>query len=323
MELIYKYYGFEAGLKALKYQTLGFNSPANFNDPMEGRLWLHQMGVTANFLNTYLENIGILCLTKNPMNPLMWSHYAQSHTGFVIGYDINEPVLGRQADCVFDVTEGQIFYSPEFETVSPRDVSLEALQWLSFGMDEPRTSQVVKTLRHILLMKQNCWSYEEEIRVIKVLGNFGEEQHDWVSKTGNIFQTISTPISPMTSLSMNGLRLLNVSSGSIRRIILGMRNPLLKDDTKVIVDDDVKSVVEMPETRIEKTTWTEDGHNLAPVDASVIKWGHPEKVHTKTLDDTELQVILKKSPEANVDKQGLTLTRYPSGNIEAFWDSEL
>jgi hypothetical protein len=323
LELIYKYYGFEAGIEALKRKTLGFNTPTKFNDPMEGRLWLHQMGVQGDFLNTYLENIGILCLTENPMNPLMWSHYGQSHTGFVIGYDINEPIFRQQADCVFDVTEGEIFYSPEFNTTTPEDDSLQALQWLCFGMNEPRTPQIEQTLRHIFLMKQNCWSYEEEIRVIKILGNFGEEQQDWVSATGNNFQTISTPISPMTSLSMNGLRLLNVSSGSIKRIILGMRNPLLKDNTNVIVDDDVKSIVEMPETRIEKTTWTEGGHSLTSVDAGVIKWGHPEKVQTKTLDDTELQVILKKSPEANVDKQGLTLTKYPSGKTEAFWDSEL
>ena len=36
----------------------------------------------------YIENIfGILSLTGFPLNYLMWSHYAKSHTGFCIGFD--------------------------------------------------------------------------------------------------------------------------------------------------------------------------------------------------------------------------------------------
>jgi hypothetical protein len=33
--ILYKYYGFEAGLSALKSQRLGFRLPAYFNDPFE------------------------------------------------------------------------------------------------------------------------------------------------------------------------------------------------------------------------------------------------------------------------------------------------
>jgi len=45
--------------------------------------------------NAYLDSlkkrvysqIGILCLTERPDDILMWSHYAENHTGFVIGFD--------------------------------------------------------------------------------------------------------------------------------------------------------------------------------------------------------------------------------------------
>jgi hypothetical protein len=45
--------------------------------------------------NTYLDSlrkraftqIGILCLTERLDDILMWSHYAENHTGFVIGFD--------------------------------------------------------------------------------------------------------------------------------------------------------------------------------------------------------------------------------------------
>ena len=38
-------------------------------------------------LSTLANNTGILCLTKQPDNLLMWSHYAESHQGFVIEFD--------------------------------------------------------------------------------------------------------------------------------------------------------------------------------------------------------------------------------------------
>jgi hypothetical protein len=31
--------------------------------------------------------LGILCLSEKPDNPLMWAHYASSHTGFAVGFD--------------------------------------------------------------------------------------------------------------------------------------------------------------------------------------------------------------------------------------------
>lgn len=38
-------------------------------------------------LSALANNTGILCLTKQPDNLLMWSHYAESHQGFVIEFD--------------------------------------------------------------------------------------------------------------------------------------------------------------------------------------------------------------------------------------------
>ncbi|MBK4366869.1 DUF2971 domain-containing protein, partial [Enterobacter hormaechei] len=33
----------------------------------------------------------ILSLTETPTNILMWGHYAQAHSGFIIEFDINHP----------------------------------------------------------------------------------------------------------------------------------------------------------------------------------------------------------------------------------------
>ncbi|MCV2884796.1 DUF2971 domain-containing protein [Aestuariibacter sp. AA17] len=40
-----------------------------------------------NLRDTIERNIGILSLSKTNENLLMWSHYAQNHQGFVIGFN--------------------------------------------------------------------------------------------------------------------------------------------------------------------------------------------------------------------------------------------
>ena len=308
----------------MKYKTLGFNTPSQFNDPMEGRLWLHQMGVEADFLNTYLEDFGILCLTRDPLNPLMWSHYGQSHTGFVIGYDVNEPILGQQRDSVFNVEDGQIFFSTESNADNIRKAAVDALQWAIGGMEEPRSEPIKQAIRHILLMKQDCWRYEKETRVVKVLTNLFEEQHEWVSKTGNNFQSLSTKIAPMVSLSNSGLGLLNVAPDSIKHVILGMKNPLLQTESNVHADADLTYIGEGKEVQVDKTTWSSDGHSLEAIEACVPTWGNLNMIGSKKLSHSELEAISKKLLVATAPyEQGITLTTWLDGNLEAFWDNEV
>lgn len=309
---------------ALKHQTLGFNTPSQFNDPMEGRLWLHQMGVEADSLNKSLESFGILCLTEDPLNPLMWSHYGQSHTGFAIGYDVNEPILGKQKDSVFNVKDGQIFFSNEFDTDNSRNAAINALQWATCGMEEKPSEPIKQAIRHILLMKQECWRYEKEIRVIKVLTNYLEEQHEWVSKTGNNFQSLSTKIAPMVSLSNSRLRLLNVAPDSIKHVILGMKNPLLQTNPNVNADADLTYIGEGQEVKVDKTKWSSDGHSLEAVEAYVPTWGSLNLIASKKLSPGELEAISKKLFVADASyEQGMTITTWLDGNLEAFWDDEV
>lgn len=324
MKLIYKYYGFESGLMALKHNSLGFNTPSQFNDPMEGRLWLHQMGVELGFFDSLLENFGILCLTQDPLNLLMWSHYGQSHTGFVIGYDVNEPILGHQEDSIFDISDGQVFFSPELSSTNVLDEARAALHSAAFGMEGPRCNRLNQTLRHIFLMKHECWRYEREIRVVKLLYNLGKEQHEWMAETGNNFQMLSTPIAPIQSRLNSGLSLLSVAQNSIRRIILGMKNPLLKSSAAISNDEHFSYINEGQVAKVDQTTWSSDGQSLEAVEAVIPTWENLNSVSTKYLTHNELEAILRKRSLADTSqKQGLTVTKFLDGRVEAFWDQEL
>ena len=51
------------------------------------------------FLNL---NIGILCLSEVRDSILMWGHYTDSHQGFVIGFDSDQPFFSnRRSDNAF------------------------------------------------------------------------------------------------------------------------------------------------------------------------------------------------------------------------------
>ena len=323
MDLIYKYYGFDSGLSALKNRTIGFNIPLDFNDPMEGRLWLYQKKVDVNFLDFFLNTIGVLCMTEDPLNPLMWSHYGQSHSGFVIGYDKNDPIFGPQRDCVFNIENGRVFYSSEFETESPRDDALNALQWMSLGMDEEPNQQIQQVLRHILLMKQECWSYEKEIRIIKLIDCFGESVQDWVRDTGNNFQTVSTKIAPKMVVRKSNMRLGQVAPASIKRVILGMRNPLLKEDIEIYPDLDLARFANSPGLVIEKAGWSDGGESMALHEVSVSRWGSQKVIEKKIIDQKEIRAISNKLNDSCYIDQNLNIVKYISGKIQVFWDVEL
>lgn len=112
-------------------------------------------------LQELIHRVGILCLSKNPSNGLMWSHYAGSHKGLCICFEHhNEPFFGRAQE---------ITYSSNFPQVSRiRDD------------DE-------KIMNAVLLTKASFWSYEEEWRIIDYTGKPGMKRFPSHLLTGVIF----------------------------------------------------------------------------------------------------------------------------------------
>jgi len=48
-------------------------------------------------LRTKFDDIlGVFCLTSKPDNLLMWAHYASSHTGFVLEFDVEHPYFNAK-----------------------------------------------------------------------------------------------------------------------------------------------------------------------------------------------------------------------------------
>lgn len=98
------------------------------------------------FLDDVSQLLGVLCVTKNPSNILMWSHYADSHSGIVIGMDEN--------DVFFDHANG--LYEIEYVTNRP----ILDLSWLDESDDTSRfTTEIIRK-------KYKDWAYEQEVRAV-------------------------------------------------------------------------------------------------------------------------------------------------------------
>lgn len=101
--------------------------------------------VIGNALTTSLSKDGFLCLTHNYDNLLMWAHYADSHTGVCLEFDITMDL--------------DTFYTP-FPVKYTQDCPYYDYIYDNGG--------AVRSILH----KSLDWSYEEEYRIIKP-GGFG------------------------------------------------------------------------------------------------------------------------------------------------------
>lgn len=112
------------------------------------------------------EMIGVLSLTEKNDNLLMWSHYADSHRGFCIGFDSNHPFFNQKR------SEKDEFYH------------LRKVVYLS---RRPSKSMMDMDGTDLLLLKSDVWDYEQEWRMCSSLTN-ADVVFDSVSPSVHLFK---------------------------------------------------------------------------------------------------------------------------------------
>jgi hypothetical protein len=167
--ILYKYVPPER-IDILESGLVAFSAPAAFNDPFEAKLifppmapetpklegglaYAHYMRDT--ILRLTLEHapnvIGVLSLSEKRDNLLMWAHYAAQHTGFVIGFDSENPALVAQQKRI-----GR-----------PHDP-----EKIAYSSERPARGQMVDiTLHDLYFLKSEEWEYEAEWRYTRLLRN--------------------------------------------------------------------------------------------------------------------------------------------------------
>lgn len=177
-----------------------FSAPADFNDPFDGMVYYSDaIDITAienlmerllipeeqkrqvlrwcqkhpkQLSQTYTDMISnaqqtkslkIYCLSKDPLNVLMWAHYAKDHTGVCIGlkaYQLDERAWGIkvQEKCVSDkLSEPTV---PNMLIPIPVIYTSQVPGKYDFGKGNS------EVLKEVFLHKAPDWQYEQEYRIV-------------------------------------------------------------------------------------------------------------------------------------------------------------
>jgi hypothetical protein len=103
-----------------------------------------------NVIFTSLNNgIGVLCLTEEPGNLIMWAHYANNYKGFVVEFDDKHEFFHEKDSSMSEL--GQI-RSVNYSRDRPNHVSFTDL-----------------SAAEIFFFKSDDWAYEKEWRMLKPL----------------------------------------------------------------------------------------------------------------------------------------------------------
>lgn len=109
------------------------------------RLRLRQAELSLNIWRQLASNTAMCCLSGTPTSTLLWSHYAAGHTGVAI-----EMEMGSLTSSFHKVR-----YSDDLTPISPLSLVNPIVAWRNELFD------------NIFLRKSECWSYEEEYRILK------------------------------------------------------------------------------------------------------------------------------------------------------------
>ena len=94
-------------------------------------------------------SLSIMCFTKNFKNILMWSHYANNHTGVCIGYDYSCSFFHNKYSCSYSDNVGEIrrieYTNDRPKFIVPSDLVNDTSEWFKKSKD---------------------WKYDKEYRVL-------------------------------------------------------------------------------------------------------------------------------------------------------------
>lgn len=208
------------------YYSIKFSPFGDFNDPFESHYSPLESYDSNSLLHLTMRHelnnrIACLCLSRTPLNVLMWSHYGDKHEGFVIGIDTEVAGFEDENDCIVTAMNGGMNYSAE-RSKSSVYVTHENIY------DE-------NILRKLLLNKSSHWAYENEVRVIKRTDSLGFEHECLVHKM--------------------------INKGAIKELYIGMRNNKFKENISAIPYLEKLALscdIELYRCDFKKSTWDLD-----------------------------------------------------------------
>ncbi|MGV8900244.1 MAG: DUF2971 domain-containing protein [Burkholderiaceae bacterium] len=151
--------------KRLSFLFFLLNSSDRFKNPVTGeKLTLNQA------VHRFMQQLGILSLSKTPRDALLWSHYANGHKGICLEFESEELELEN----VFICSEVRYLEEPPYKDIFLRlthELGSFVRPWDNHHHSNEEgdafyTKQLSELMRGNLLVKSKKWGYEEEYRMI-------------------------------------------------------------------------------------------------------------------------------------------------------------
>lgn len=99
------------------------------------------LGIYKKTLN---QSTGIICFSATAEDPVLWSHYADSHKG--IAFEVDQHIEGEIEEVSYSENRPTLKY-----------------EWL---WDSRKSKEVLEILKTLFITKSKSWSYEKEWRVL-------------------------------------------------------------------------------------------------------------------------------------------------------------
>lgn len=140
---LYKFYGAGRALENLKQRRLKISTIEELNDPFEFNSISFPDSSSRKIWNAARQKLskrtGVICFCRSWSNPVIWSHYADSHKGLALGFDV-------AADLVVPV---------KYRKTRLRYPNLS----------QSDTNQLFSFIGKSIASKFDHWAYEDEVRV--------------------------------------------------------------------------------------------------------------------------------------------------------------
>jgi hypothetical protein len=154
---------------------------ANLNDPCNRR-------VLETFKYQTNKSHGLICFSSSWNNPVLWSHYADSHRGVAIGFEVSEKLL-------FKVSYKNERFDLPMDSVTNQ-----------ITVDE-------KTLHTLLSRKFSDWKYEKEWRYFIPLRDYKIESGLYFEKFSADLNLIEIILGTKCELSITEMQSLTKKLG--------------------------------------------------------------------------------------------------------------
>ena len=193
--ILYKYMSFNSARAVIENSSIGFSCLEDLNDPFESAALCFEKSDELPNNSQYGPHrprlsrmYGVLSLTRNPLNALMWAYYGDDHRGVVVGIDIDKAGLNDPSKSVIPAKFGEIIYTSTIPRNYLPTPTMDS--WMSIGEQFSSFNEGNYDLfKNAFLYKDLTWGYEEEVRVVKNIinpnGGSRYTKHGYSNSAGN------------------------------------------------------------------------------------------------------------------------------------------